>query len=462
MMGWIGNLPNSTKFWLALVAIVLVCSIGLPAARWEWLRSGANEGQSYVSAESTTATESSGVTQTIVTTESNSTTVRNIGFIVAGALALVFAVWRGVLSQRQAKTSERQAETALRQTETAQLQVETSQRQTEIAQQGLLNERYQRGAEMLGNEVLAVRLGGIYALQRLAREHPGQYHIQVVELFCAFARHPTKDQDALLEGRLREDVQAVMTAVGSRGESGLGIEIEEDFTLDLREADLSYARLSGANLSRANLSNAKLDHANFFDWPFLRPDLSEPIPSGPDQPQVRISIDMEPVTPELTGLESRRANLSLAILRGVDLSEARLVGTELSGAELSEVTLCKAEIMYSSLKMATLFQADLSESFILDSDLSGAKLAHATLTLAKLPSTKLYGANLFGVSLKDADLSGAVLSKENGEFVVTGLTQRQLDEAVVSSHNPPDLTGVLEVGSRKQLVWNHQPASEGP
>ena len=49
----------------------------------EWLRSGANEGQSYVSTESTTATESSGVMETIVTTESNSTTVRNIGFIVS-------------------------------------------------------------------------------------------------------------------------------------------------------------------------------------------------------------------------------------------------------------------------------------------------------------------------------------------------------------------------------------------
>ena len=191
MMGLIRDLPNSTAFWLTLVAIVLACSIALPAARWEWLRSGASEGQSGVTAESTSATESSSVTKSIVTTESNSTTVRNIGFIIAGALALVFAVWRGVLAQRQARTAELQAETALRQTDAAQLQVESSQRQTEIAQQGLLNERYQKGAEMLGSEVLAVRLGGIYALQRLAEEHPGQYHVQIMELFCAYVRNPT-------------------------------------------------------------------------------------------------------------------------------------------------------------------------------------------------------------------------------------------------------------------------------
>ena len=52
----------------------------------------------------------------------------------------------------------------------------------------MLNERYQQGAEMLGSDVLAVRLGGIYALQRLAGEHPQQSHIQIMQAFCAFIR----------------------------------------------------------------------------------------------------------------------------------------------------------------------------------------------------------------------------------------------------------------------------------
>ena len=41
---------------------------------------------------------------------------------------------------------------------------------------------------------LAVRLGGIYALQSLAEEHSEQYHAQIMRLFCAFVRHPTKDK----------------------------------------------------------------------------------------------------------------------------------------------------------------------------------------------------------------------------------------------------------------------------
>ena len=99
--------------------------------------------------------------------ESGSTTIRNVALVLAGLVALPLAAWRGIVADRQAVT----------------------------AQQGLLNERYQKAAEMLGNEVLSVRLAGIFALQRLATEHPGQYHVQVMRLFCAFIRLPTRDQN---------------------------------------------------------------------------------------------------------------------------------------------------------------------------------------------------------------------------------------------------------------------------
>ena len=66
--------------------------------------------------------------------DSNATTLRNVGLGVGGPLAVSIAWWRSSVSQRT-----------------------------------LLNERYQKGAEMLGNEMMAVRLGGIYALGELAR-----------------------------------------------------------------------------------------------------------------------------------------------------------------------------------------------------------------------------------------------------------------------------------------------------
>ena len=75
--------------------------------------------------------------------DSNSTIIRNVGIVIGGIIAMLLAIWRSVVSERQAYT----------------------------ARQSLLNERYQQGAEMLGNGVFSVRLGGIYALQRLAEEH---------------------------------------------------------------------------------------------------------------------------------------------------------------------------------------------------------------------------------------------------------------------------------------------------
>ena len=75
--------------------------------------------------------------------ESESATIRNLAFVVFALIGLALAIWRGAVADRQADT----------------------------AQYSLLNERYQKGAEMLGSELLSVRLGGIYALKALAKEH---------------------------------------------------------------------------------------------------------------------------------------------------------------------------------------------------------------------------------------------------------------------------------------------------
>ena len=71
---------------------------------------------------------------------------------------------------------------------------------------------------MLGSAILSVRLGGIYALESLAREHSQQYAEQILKLFCAFARHPTGDAERTPDSEAkrlpRSDVQAVMDVIG--------------------------------------------------------------------------------------------------------------------------------------------------------------------------------------------------------------------------------------------------------
>ena len=151
--------PSAGSCWFTVLATLIVAAgLALTLCFWDWLHSG---------------------TPVDV---SNSTTLRNVGLLLGGVLALVFAVWRSLVAERQSLTAQRQAD---------------------IAQQSLLNERYERGAEMLGSNVLAVRMGGIYALTRLAEDYPEQYSVQIMELFCAFARNPTESP----ENRNRRDTE---------------------------------------------------------------------------------------------------------------------------------------------------------------------------------------------------------------------------------------------------------------
>ena len=184
--------------------------------------------------------------------QENSETLRNISLVFASLIGLPLLGWRGITAYRQANISQGQADTA---------------------QQSLLNERYQKGAEMLGNSALAVRMGGIYALQRLTEDHPKQFYIQMMELLCAFVRLPTEDKNLKQrqmedEGKhdkaslsVREDVQAVIVAIGSLRKTGKELE-KDDFKLNLQRAHLRSGDFPGVNLSGANLSGANLSRAH--------------------------------------------------------------------------------------------------------------------------------------------------------------------------------------------------------
>ena len=272
--------------------------------------------------------------------ESASTTIRNLGLFLAAPFALWFAYWRARVADRQAKA--------------AQEQVATSQRQVETSQYSLLNERYQKGAEMLGSGVLSVRLGGIYGLARLAREHPDEYHVELMRLLCAFVRNPPsikmESEDAKREiekvgekkSELRPDIQAAMTAIGERNESRIALERQVHFRLDLRTANLSGLILPNSNLSYVLLAGA---------------DLSNSLLGGGNLSSV-----------ELTRANLKNVHLHLANLRGawlneIDLSNAKFWNTNLSSAQLWRANLSNAILDKTNLSNVTgLTQAQLNEA----------------------------------------------------------------------------------------------------
>lgn len=251
------------------------------------------------------------------TAGSRSVLVRNVGLVLGGLAALWVAVWRSRVAERQAVTAER----------------------------GLLNERYQRGAEMLGSAVLSVRIAGIHALQRLVDDHPGEYHTRTMRVLCAFVRRPTVDEGGETRSgsgseqpshipHLRDDVQVAMEAISVCHERHWQIEIEAESGLDLQSADLRRARLQGANLSIGK---------RITPW--------EPgIPfSNPFALQTGVN---------LSSVDLRSADLMFADLQFADLRNAKLVGTRLAFAKLHGIRWDRADLKDADLSGAHFSSAE--------------------------------------------------------------------------------------------------------
>jgi uncharacterized protein YjbI with pentapeptide repeats len=97
-----------------------------------------------------------------------------------------------------------------------------------------------------------------------------------------------------------------------------------------------------------------------------------------------------------------------------DLSLAKLRGDNLSGFDLSRTNLLGATLSFANLVRANLGGADLRGAANLNSaNLSGADLSHVSLGRADLTRAKLCGARLFRADLYDAILTQANLTEAN-------------------------------------------------
>ena len=165
-----------------------------------------------------------------------------------------------------------------------------------LSQQGQLTDRYSKAIEQLADDKLEIRLGGLYALERLAvdskRDHP-----TVVEVLSTLVRHHTgsaqRENQMLLNAgiwasgtsqlesradvagdfrpRPAVDVQAAVTILGRlprrNGVERGNLAFADLAGATLRQADLpsvslTGAILMGADLRGANLTDARLDRSN--------------------------------------------------------------------------------------------------------------------------------------------------------------------------------------------------------
>ncbi len=167
----------------------------------------------------------------------------------------------------------------------------------DVTRQGQITDRYTKAVEQLGSDKLDIRLGGIYALERVATDSTRD-HQAIYEVLCAFAREhspppqkPTAAPPAGSPTSLATDVQAALTVIAHR-----------DVRYDAHPVNLHQARIAGADLAGAKLGGADLIGAK---------------------------------------------------LAGADLTDADLWGADLTRADLWGVNLTRADLTRANLKDTT-------------------------------------------------------------------------------------------------------------
>ncbi|MGB8276284.1 MAG: pentapeptide repeat-containing protein, partial [Alphaproteobacteria bacterium] len=241
--------------------------------------------------------------------------LRNYGLGVAGLFAATFGV---MLAWRRTKALMEQAR---------------------IAQEAHFTDLFTKAIEQLGNkESMELRLGAIYALERIAKNSAVD-HGPIMEILTAYVREKPRLGNVEHTPAPGPDVQAVITALARRN-----VKFEKGNQLiDLHGADLrgvnfggsAWGSFFGADFSDANLERARfravnLERANF---------------SGANLVRAYFGVGTRLVDSYLARANLQGATLNNSDCTGADLSNANLDGiaaynADFSGAILAECS-CK-------------------------------------------------------------------------------------------------------------------------
>jgi Pentapeptide repeats (8 copies) len=200
-----------------------------------------------------------------------------------------------------------------------------------------ITERFTRAVDQLGHKERDIRVGGIYALERIARDSRRD-HGPVMEILTTYVKEhvgwPAHLPIQPPAERPRADIRAALTVLGRRD---TGHE-PEPFFVELSETDLRRADLSGGSFQGSAFLAAHLEGANMVG-----------------------------------------ADLRSSILVSAHLDEATLVEADLEGAILEDASCRRAEFWRANLRGAFLTNSDLGEATVQDADLTDADLRGASL-----------------------------------------------------------------------------------
>lgn len=378
--------------------------------------------------------------------------IRNVGLIFLAVVGAPFVLYRTWVAGKQAKTAEQQATLAedrnfsdLFTKAVEQLGADKVVKRHAKDRDG--NLAYDGNGVPVMEEVtepnIEVRLGAIYALQRISRASEKD-HIPVMETLCAYIREQSqstppltfdeempdeKEQWGRWQRKIfgwrndlplpRVDIQTALTVVGQRSSARVQYEqrsLGEGYSPDLSGANLQRANFRSFKFDDANLSGAYLDGASFSFGSFRNSWFSG-------------------------------CSLIGAYFDGLSLQSAVFDSTNMLAVQAINVGFQQVRFSGSKIRMGSFIGCDLESSSLDHSDLVGA-----SITGCDCKSTNFFRSNLWATRFREVEnFSGEQLSDSFG-----GMETDVLDEDTPCRWPTQPLKSIGEMEKALKDWWDEE------
>ena len=309
--------------------------------------------------------------------------------------------------------------------------VTAAERTIEVAQEGQITERFTRAIDQLGSDKVSIRLGGIYALERIARDSVEDHWPVMQVLMDCVPKRPSPDKQPLgdpSERSVPADVQAILMVLGrlntQHADPGRRLNLRR---ADIRGADLTEVNFQRAILIEAHFSNVLLNYANLQKANLTLADFRSTILQNADLQGAVLEVA------DFRGADLAGANLREAKLNGANFQwgPLRLTNEGIQGATPNNPSrrtqLQEADLKGPTSRHAHFQGADLTNVDFEGVDLTGSHFERAFALdtddrfIVDMPlfNTILTGANFRRSNIAGADFRNSV-----------GLTPSQLDSAI--------------------------------
>ncbi len=279
----------------------------------------------------------------------------------------------------------------------------------ELAEDRLINERFEKAVEHLGNDKCATRLGGMYTLHSIAAKYPEQYCDEGLNILAAFIQDRCAHFEDCLSSKNINGITYITDGErsGKKSDSGIFIDIQTCFSMIGELTKQKQGGISEISLRRTNLIGLQIKSKEF-----------------------HLMVE-----------------LSSAYLSRVDFTMTKFLDARFMDSTLANVCFDSTELECSSFQRSTMQDVSFRDAKLKNTLFNCSKIQATSFERAKLAQANFEKAELKKVVFKDAVLEKAMF--KDVDLQDTDITEEQLSVALLWNTTLPG--GVISNRDRKEI-----------